>query len=102
MKVKVHGGTTRHGDPPLCLTCRYATVASGPSSRHQIIECDRLSTPITFPVTSCSVYLHKQHPSLLEMEDMAWILRTDARRKQIGFVQAKDLRPKDRYVLTED
>jgi hypothetical protein len=36
------------------------------------------------------------------MEDIAWILRTDARRKSIGFVQARALKPRDRFVLTDD
>ena len=33
------------------------------------------------------------------MEDIAWVLRTDARRKQIGFVRSKDLKHADRHVL---
>jgi len=36
------------------------------------------------------------------MEDVAWVLRSDERRKQIGFVRARDLRPRERYVLAED
>jgi hypothetical protein len=36
------------------------------------------------------------------MEDLAWVLRTDAHRKHIGFVQARDLKPRDRYVLPDD
>jgi hypothetical protein len=44
----------------------------------------------------------RRHPSIREMEDLAWILRTDATRKQIGFIQARKLEPKDRYVLPCD
>jgi hypothetical protein len=36
------------------------------------------------------------------MEDIAWVLRTDPARKRIGFVQARQLKPKDRYVLPDD
>lgn len=36
------------------------------------------------------------------MEDIAWILRTDPKRKQIGFVQARDLKPRERYVLADE
>ena len=57
---------------------------------------------ITFPVTSCSGYSDRRLPSLREMEDVAWVLRTDPKRKQIGFVQARKLKPKDRYVLRDD
>jgi hypothetical protein len=33
------------------------------------------------------------------MEDIAWVLRTDPRRKSIGFVQARELKPKYRHLL---
>jgi hypothetical protein len=42
------------------------------------------------------------HPTLHEMEDIAWVLRTDSRRKDIGFVQARELAPHRRYVLSDD
>jgi hypothetical protein len=36
------------------------------------------------------------------MEDIAWILRTDATRKRIGFIQARELKEKDRHVLPHE
>jgi hypothetical protein len=36
------------------------------------------------------------------MEELAWVLRTDASRKVIGFVQARTLAPRERYVLPDD
>ena len=33
------------------------------------------------------------------MEEIAWVLRTDSRLRKIGFVQARDLKPRERYVL---
>jgi hypothetical protein len=36
------------------------------------------------------------------MEDIAWVLRTDPKRKQIGFVRGKDLPFKDRALLDDD
>jgi hypothetical protein len=36
------------------------------------------------------------------MEDIAWILRTDSKRKQVGFVRSRDLRAGERHVLFED
>jgi hypothetical protein len=36
------------------------------------------------------------------MEDIAWVLRTDVRRKSIGFVQARELKPRLRHVLSDD
>jgi hypothetical protein len=43
-----------------------------------------------------------EHPSIREMEETAWLLRSDARRNQIGFVQGFRLRDEERFVLEED
>jgi hypothetical protein len=105
MRIKIRGGTVQHGESSLCMTCRYATVVKGQSLRQEIVQCDRLSEGhnlVRFPVTFCTGYADRRHPSIREMEDLAWILRTDATRNQIGFIQARKLQPKDRYVLPED
>ncbi len=47
-------------------------------------------------------HLDRQHPSLYHMEDIAWILRTDTRRNQIGFVQSRDLKVNDRLFVDEE
>jgi len=47
-------------------------------------------------------YVNRQHPSLHEMEDIAWVLRTDARKRQVGFVQPKALKWHERHVLGEE
>ena len=105
MRMKIQGGTVRHGDPSLCLTCRHATVVQGPSLQDRIVNCGVLSdgdSRIPFPVSACSGYSDRRHPTLYEMEDIAWVLRTDPRRKTIGFVQARELRPRVRRVLFDD
>ncbi len=105
MRIKIHGGTVRHGEAPLCHSCRYATVVKGVSFRHEVVECGQLAFGrgrITFPVTSCTQFVARTHPSIREMEDIAWVLRTDAKRKRIGFVHAKDLRRRERYILEDD
>ena len=102
MKVKIHGGTANGSDGPLCHTCKHAVVVQGMSARDEIIHCSILESRIAFPVTSCNKYVHRSHPTLWEMEDIAWILRTDIRRNQIGFVRAKDLKAAERHVLHED
>lgn len=105
MRVKIHGGTVAHGDAPLCHTCRYATIVTGPGLRDQIIECQELAfgrQRITFPVHSCTGYSDRRHASLREMEDLAWVLRSDPRRNQIGFVPASKLRERERYVLDDE
>jgi len=102
MKIKIRGGTARESDPSLCLSCRFSKVVQGPSSRDQIIECSQFDTHVTFKATSCSEYVHHDHPSLWHMEDIAWVLRTDARRRRIGFVPARELKIADRHVLLDD
>ncbi|MCX6538637.1 MAG: hypothetical protein NT151_06870 [Acidobacteria bacterium] len=105
MRIKIEGSTARPGEPSLCLSCRHSIVAKGVRLRDEIVECGMLTSGhnrITFAVNFCTDHVSRQHASIREMEDIAWILRTDARRRQVGFVQPKDLTPKERYVLPED
>ncbi len=81
MRVKIRGGTVARGDSPLCQTCRYATIVKGVKLRDELIECQELAfgrQRITFPVTDCSSYSDRRRASLREMEEIAWVLRTDA------------------------
>lgn len=99
------GGTATGGGPSLCITCRHTTVVQGATLQQQIIECGRLSSRanrITFPVESCTGYANRSLPSIREMEEIAWVLRTDIHRKEIGFVRSRDLKPHERYVLALD
>jgi hypothetical protein len=36
------------------------------------------------------------------MEDIAWVLRTDAKRNQIGFVQGRKLKYWERLIVDEE
>lgn len=102
MHIKIQGGTARACDPPLCHTCRRATIARGPRLRDEIVECSVLETRITFPVTFCTNYIDRQNAGLHEMEEIAWILRTDPKRNRIGFVEARKVPWRERFVLDED
>jgi len=105
MRFKIQGSTARPGESALCVSCRHSIVATGVRLRDEIVECTMLgsgSNRIPFPVTVCTEYVSRLHPSIREMEDIAWVLRTDPRRRQVGFVQSKDLMPKGRYVLPDD
>jgi hypothetical protein len=102
MKIKIRGGTARHDEPSLCLTCRSGKVVQGQSYQDQLVHCGQLEARVTFKVTSCTEYVHRQHPSLWQMEDIAWVLRTDPHRKQIGFVQSRKLPIVERHVLGDD
>jgi hypothetical protein len=104
MRIKIQGGTVQNGESSLCHTCRYGTIVRGARLRDEIVNCSLLGylhNRVTFPVTSCSDYVSRQHPGLREMEETAWILRTDAKRNRVGFVPSKALKPRDRFVLDE-
>src|SRR2546426_2417478 len=90
MRFRIQGGTANHGEPSLCYTCRFATIIRGHRLRHEIIDCGRLSDRgrITFRVTSCTAYADRRRASLRDMEEIAWVLRSDPRRNKIGFVQS--------------
>ena len=102
MRFKIHGGTARHDEPSLCLTCRFAPIIRGQRLRDGIVECGRVSGRVRFRVASCSEYADRRQASIREMEEIAWVLRSDAQRKQVGFVPAKQLEPHDRHVLPGD
>ena len=57
---------------------------------------------VTFPVTHCTSYSDSRQPSLREMEEIAWVLRSDPKRNEIGFVRASKLRERERHVLVEE
>jgi len=78
---------------------------TGDAAAGRIVECGNLSyrnRRLLFPVFSCSGYRNRNEPSLREMEDIAWILRSDPLRKQVGFVRSSKLTDAERYVLEED
>jgi hypothetical protein len=105
MRLRVEGGTARHDQPSLCLSCRYAAVVKGLSLRHEIVKYRRLSEPhnrVAFPVTFCNGYIERGHPSIGEMQEITWVLRSDPKRNRVGFVRASDLKPKERRVLPDE
>ena len=105
MRLKIQGGTVQHDSESLCSSCRHATIVKGRNLGDEIVECGRLTSGhnwIRFRVSACSDYADRRRASLREMEEIAWVLRTDANRKPIGFVKAGDLKSKDRYVLPDD
>jgi hypothetical protein len=105
MRVKIKGGTARHDEPSLCLTCRFATIVRGSALGNEIVECAQLSTThkrVGFPVVSCTDYADRRQASLREMEEIAWILKSDPKRNDIGFVKATALKPRERFLLDDD
>lgn len=101
--LKVKGGTAREDEPALCLSCQSATIAHGVRLDETAIYCSEFGrhTP-RFAVRTCSRYINANHPSLMAMQSIAWVLRTDQSRRQIGFVAPARQKPADRDHFYED
>jgi len=105
VRIKVRGGTVDHGQPSLCESCRWSTIIRGARLGEQIVECNQLSyrdQRVPFSVTSCSRYGNRNDASLRDMEEIAWILRSDAHRTKVGFIRSNRLSDEERYVLEEE
>ncbi len=105
MRIKIRGGTASNGEASLCLTCRFASVVKGAGLRDEIVEGSRLSygrNRIPFPVTVCTEYADRRQPSLRAMEEIAWVLRSDPKKNEIGFVKRTELTLRGRSVLADD
>ena len=104
MYIKVRGGTVSQGHRSLCETCRWSTVIKGAKLGDEIVECSQLSyvnQRVPFPVSSCTGFRDRNRPSLREMEEIAWVLRSDTHRNQLGFVRSSRLNEEERFVLEE-
>lgn len=105
MRFKIYGGTARDDEPSLCLSCRRATIIRGRTLHDEIIECsmlDRDDNRVTFPVTSCSSYSDRRQPTIFQMEQIAWELRSDRKAGPIGFHPPKRRARDLEHVLDDD
>jgi hypothetical protein len=104
MRVKIRGGTVNHGEPSLCSSCRRSIIVRGARLGDEVLQCGLYSMRdrrITFAVTSCTEYVHRGQPSLWNMEQIAWVLRSNPSGKKVGFVEATKLTEDERHVLEE-
>ncbi|MGE0447464.1 MAG: hypothetical protein AB7P99_19740 [Vicinamibacterales bacterium] len=102
MHIKIPRGTAREGEPTLCQTCKWAMNVTGARLNEEIVQCNLLDRVIPFRVTSCTRYVEANHPSVRDMEEIAWILRSDAHRRTVGFVPSRKLKYEERFALSED
>jgi hypothetical protein len=104
MNVRIRGGTVNHSEPSLCLSCRHSIIVKGAALRDEIVACNLIRLKgrvIPFPVTSCTGYQDRGQPTLWHMEEIAWVLRSDPKRRTVGFVEARKLKDDDKHVLEE-
>ena len=91
--IKVKGGTPE-GCESLCRTCSYGHVIKGFRASEEEVYCRYffLEREIHFPVSQCTFYEDRRLASKKEMEDIAWILRTDMPRRRVGFINPEQIR----------
>jgi hypothetical protein len=91
--IKVKGGTPQ-GSESLCQTCTYGHVIKGFRASEEEVYCRYfyLEREIHFLVSQCTFYEDRRLASKREMEDIAWILRTDTPRRRVGFVSPEQIR----------
>ena len=99
MRFKVRGAISSQCEEPLCRSCVYSTIIRGRKLSEEIVTCSgrmfRDTLRITFPVTSCSEYIDKRQPSMMQMMENAWVLRRGTKQRPAGFVHGRDLRAEE-------
>lgn len=106
-KLKVQDGTREGGEWSLCRSCSYGNYTEGRSYRETVITCRRLVFPgpygvtciVPYPIKKCSGFVHKNLPSISAMEEVAWIITTDSRTRQIGFKPMRKLSNEEKERL---
>lgn len=81
---KVFGGTPQ-GSKSICLNCRNSQKIIG--LNFQTVVICRVSHPtmeMRFPVAECNIFDDKRVPSLYDMEQIAWEVKSRSRGK-VGF-----------------
>jgi len=91
--IKVKGGTPQ-GSDTLCRTCSHGHIIKGFRATEEEVYCRYfyLEREIHFPVSECTFYEDRRLASKREMEEIAWILRTDMPRRRVGFISPEQLR----------
>jgi hypothetical protein len=84
-------GGTSFGEP-LCRTCRSAQFIQGRSLSSSILRCHNFNRDLQFEAMECSAYDDKRIPSLWDMEQLAWVFKTDVKTRQIGFKSPEEIR----------
>lgn len=85
MRIKVARERNRHG---LCGSCRNAHIVDFDNGTYEIFCAERAygNRPIIRrPVVHCTDHMDKARATQHEMEQLAWVVRTDKSGKVLGF-----------------
>ncbi len=89
-RLKVLQGTRSPHGPRLCDTCQCGLVRRGAAESDEHIYCTVTEREVRSRVMECSRYIDRSKPSLWDMQQIAWVLRTDSKRQKMGFIRAKE------------
>lgn len=105
LDLKFKGSTPASHQEDLCASCSSRVFIEGANgSRESYKGCTRIGRDegvrrVPEIVVNCSLYTNGAAPSLYDMKQIAWELKTSNDKKQIGFMppKKKDISPEDRF-----
>jgi hypothetical protein len=89
-KLRILKGTRSSSAARLCDSCQSGLVRKGAAESDEQVYCMFVEHDIETWVVECNRYVDRKLPSLREMRQAAWVLRTDSKHQAIGFVRAHD------------
>src|SRR4051794_35449753 len=89
-RLKVLDGTRSSQAPRLCDTCHSGLVRRGAAASDEHVYCTIMERGVRTRVVECNRYTDRSSPSLWDLQQIAWVLRTDSKRQKLGFVHSKD------------
>lgn len=93
--IKIQSGT-QNSQTNLCATCRYCAKRRSAISGKEAFICEASNRPfqLTEPMSYCNRFLDANHPTVHEMQEIAWQLATNQQRV-IGFLSPEELRQRN-------
>ena len=98
MRFQIKGYKTLAAGEDLCKTCTFSTCATFDDNT-RAVYCSQLDTRLSKRVSECNRYKKKGEPTVWDMKEIAWVLRTEKSGRAIGFARPRDLRDKERDDL---
>lgn len=110
LDLKFKGSTPASHQQDLCASCSFRVFIEGANgSRENYKGCTRIGPErgaVSVPeiVVNCSLYCNGAVPTLYDMKQIAWELKTSNDKKQIGFMppKKKNVDPEDRFEDVAD
>lgn len=72
----------------LCLKCANGTIVVGETQER--VYCGYFDKSVEFIVKECSSFRNRYSVTLSQMEELAWILKTDKSKSFVGFERPKE------------